>query len=115
MIGQLPGGHDLRRHHREFRIHPWKPDDGFPELDSCDRVVKCNVKRRLRDSDGTCGRLNPRGFKGLHQLPESLVLLPAKKIADRNRESVKRDFILLHAAVSDHANLASRQPRVRKG
>ena len=61
----------------------------------------------MRHTNGARAGLDAGGFKGLHQLLETLPLNPAQKVVGIDLEAVKGQLVLFHTAVAQNLNLTA--------
>src|SRR5215467_11732326 len=105
MIGQLTRNHDFRRHHDDFVGDARETDDRTAELGTALRVVERLLHGSLRDTNRSRGSLNARRFESLHELFEAEALDSTQQILGLHLEAVEGNFVLLHAAITEHFDL----------
>ena len=110
-VGQLASHHGLGQHQSQLVGHARELDDGLAKLAPVAGVAQRQVIGLPGDTDGACGGLHPCAFKGLHQLLEALTRHATEQAVSRHGEIVEGNLILLHAAITQHRNLAAAHAR----
>src|SRR5215510_7763896 len=106
-ICELPRQHDFGRHHGELVSNAREIDDRLAELPALAGITQRLVERRLRQANRARGGLDARRFERRHQLPEALPLDAAEEAHGRDLEAVEGDLVFLHAAITEHLDLAA--------
>ncbi len=114
-IGELTRDHDLDRHHDDLVGDAREIVDRLAELLPVQRIAQAEIHRRLRDTNGAGRCLDARRLERDHELLEALALFAAQQVGVRHLEPVKADLVLLHAAIAEHADLATCHALGREG
>src|SRR5690242_8501316 len=113
-MSELARDHGLDRHPGELAEDAREGVDRLAELLALQGIAQAQLERVLRHADGARRGLDARALKGRHELLEALPLDAAQEILRRHFEAVEAELVFLHAAIAQHADLATRHARRRE-